>query len=149
MPAGSTSVRWIEEKRLLTTRVTGVLTKSDVQSWRDLLHMTGRRIASDTDFRMMIDIRGYEVSEQDREVHMRMREVTPLFLAGHGFTVGFFRLYDEKPPSPEASLARCIAVAHVHHDAAKMERYNELLSTPVERFFVDAEEADRWLSKAG
>ena len=144
------SVNWHPEKSLLSTRVAGVLTAEEVQAWKDQLEQTSRRIPKEQPFKMLIDIRNYEVADQDREVHQVMREVTPLFLAAHGFVVGFFKLYDVVPPIGRGKEnALCIAVAVVHHDAAKMDRYNEILSTPSERFFHAVEEAEEWLHSAG
>jgi len=145
MEPATVSVRWHPEARLLKTRVSGVLSADDVQAWKARLDEAGARIPPAQPFRMLIDIRGYQVADQARDVHQVMREVTPLFLAAHGFTVGFFSLYDEAPPLARNDVARCGAVAHVHHDVAKMDRYNELLATPHERFFTDAEEAEAWL----
>jgi hypothetical protein len=38
------------------------------------------------------------------------------------------------------------AVAHVHHDRDKMDRYNELLRTSTEQFFCDRSAAATWLA---
>ncbi len=148
METAITDVSWNEDTRILTTRVAGVLTASQVQTWKDRLYQAGRLFPKEGPFKMLIDIQGYEVADQAREVHQVMREVTPVFLASHGFNVGFFSLYEVEPPvAREEASARCIAVAHVHHDADKMERYNELLGTDSERFFCDAGDAELWLTE--
>ena len=95
---------------------------------------------------MLIDIRGYEVSEQDRELHQAQRAIIPTFLARHGFEVGFFRLFNvENTIAPDPARARCVAAAHVHHDGAKMDLYNQQIATDRERFFRDPAEAEAWL----
>jgi len=67
-------------------------------------------------------------------------------LAKHSFTVGYFKMFDvENTIPPDPSLATCIAVAHVHHDGNKMDRYNETLGRDVEQFFTDASDAHQWL----
>lgn len=143
------SVAWDNDRRILSTRLAGVLSPEDVQSWKDSLQRASRQIPKDSVFKMLIDIRGYEVADQDRQVHQVMREVTPLFLASHGFRVGFFDLYQVEPPVSRGDAnALCIAVAHVHHDCSKMERYNELLGTSKERFFCDVDDAEAWLKEA-
>ena len=145
----TTTSTWQAQTNLLSTRVAGVLTLDEVRRWKEGLEQMARRISKDETFRMLVDIRGYEVADQEREVHQAMREVVPLFLAAHGFRMGFFDLYEEEPPVGRGETsARCVAVAHVHHDAGKMERYNELLARPAERFFTDADEAERWLREA-
>ena len=130
----------------LRTRLAGTLTLADVHAWRDALHAAGRAVPAVAEFRALVDIRGYDVGAQDMAVHRVQREVVPRFLAAHGFVVGFFRLYEETPPPADPSLARCIAVAHVHHEAFKMERYDELLGSDTERFFTDPAEAEAWLA---
>lgn len=131
-------------KQTLISRVTGILAQEEVVRWRDGLYAAAAQIPPGGEFRALMDIRGYEVSEQERAVHTAMREVIPIFLAEHGFVVGFWRLYDATPP-PAVSTSRCRAVAHVHHDVEKAERYNELLSTATERFFTDRDAAQAWL----
>ena len=133
--------------RTLVTSVSGVLTLAEVAEWRDDLARTAGALPPGDEFRALIDIRGYEVADQDRAVHQVMREVVPTFLARHGFAVGFWRLYDATPPEPTGA-ARCRAVAHVHHDGDKMDRYDELLGTVTERFFRDRDAAEAWLASA-
>lgn len=134
---------------VLRTRLSGVLSAAEVGAWAADLEQAGRAIAFAHPFRMIVDIRGYEVAEQDPGVHRLQRLVIPTFLARHGFEVGYFRLFEvENSIAAEAGLARCIAVAHVHHDAGKMALYNERLATPAEAFFTDPEEAEAWIRSA-
>ena len=140
------TVTWLDDAQVLSTRVAGVLSLDDVERWRQDLQRTVRRLPREGVFRMLVDVRGYEVADQNRHVHQVMREVIPLFLAAHGFRVGFFDLYQAEPSvGRDAAEALCVAAAHVHHDQAKMERYNELLGTTSERFFSDLAEAAAWL----
>jgi hypothetical protein len=133
--------------RTLVTAVSGVVTLRDVAAWEDDLRRAADEVPEGAEFRALIDIRGYEVADQDRAVHQAMRQVMPTFLARHGFAVGFWGLYGVAPPEPSRP-ARCRAVAHVHHDGDKMDRYNELLATATERFFVDRDAASAWLAAA-
>ncbi len=126
-------------------RVSGVLTLDEVERWAAELDAQWSALRHDRPFVAVIDIRGYEVAEQDRAVHQRQRVVIPSLLARHGFEVGFFRLLEERNTIPaDPDRARPVAVAHVHHDASKMARYNELLGTENERFFTDPDEAAQW-----
>ncbi len=122
-----------------------MLSAAEVAAWRDALYGAAAAVPPGVTFRTLADIRGYEVAEQERAVHAAMREVLPAFLAAHGFAVGFWGLYGATPP-PAGPGARCRAVAHVHHDRDKMDRYNELLATDVERFFDDRAAAAAWLA---
>lgn len=139
--------RYDSNGQTLMTQVSGVMTLPEVTAWRESLYQLARDLPPSAEFRTLIDLFGYDVAEQDREAHTALRETTPIFLAVHGFAVGFWRLYELDAPVAEAS-ARCRAVAHVHHECDKMDRYNELLATPVERFFCDREAATVWLSAA-
>lgn len=141
------NVEYDPTSETLSSRVTGILSMTDVTEWRDALYRGVARRPAGTVFRALTDIRGYEVADQDRSVHAEMRQVIPVFLAEHGFAVGFWRLYEADPPAPASSI-RCRAVAHVHHDQEKADRYNELLATATERFFTDRAAAQEWLTAA-
>ncbi len=138
------SVIFHDQRNLLESSVRGVLSAPDVAEWEAALVRATAELAPTAEFRVLDDWVDYEVADQDLRVHKLMREVTPRFLASHGFAVGFWRLYDATPPAP-SRVGRCTHVAHVHHDADKMSRYNELLASPHERFFTDREAARRWL----
>ena len=142
--------RYEESSGLLRTRVHSVLSSEDVARWEEELDVATRALPASATFRMLVDIRGYEVSEQDPSVHRRQRLVVPTFLARRGMEVGFFRLFEvENTIAAEPDLARCTAVAHVHHDANKLQLYNERLRTEREAFFTDPAEAEAWLRGAG
>jgi hypothetical protein len=137
---------WDSTEQILRTRISGVLHQEQVEAWKQSLEQMSRQIPKHLNFTMLIDIQGYEVSEQDKAVHQQQRVVIPTFLARHGFEVGFFRLFEVQntiPPNP--NRARCVAVAHVHHDCNKMALYNQNLGRSSERFFCQISEAEAWL----
>jgi hypothetical protein len=129
----------------LTCALKGVLSEAEVDACSAALHAGTAELSPETEFRFFSDLYEYEVAEQDLAVHKRMREVVPVFLAEHGFALGFWRLYEATPPLP-SRMGRCTRVAHAHRDAHKMDRYNELLASPMERFFSDPVEAHAWLT---
>jgi hypothetical protein len=132
---------------LIITRLSGRQTVESIAAWERTLNAVVEMIDPATTFRALVDIRGYEVAEQDREVHMQQRVVIPMWLARHGLTVGFFGLYEiENTIVPSDQAPVCVQVAHVHHDKHKIDRYNELLASERERFFVDRDEALAWLA---
>jgi hypothetical protein len=130
---------------LLVTEVNGALTMDEVRAWRRQLDLLTSRMDQASSFAALVDLSGYEAFDQERQVHQAMREVMPHYLARHGFVVGFWGLYAASPPFQEAGPA-CRAVAHVHHDRDKMDRYNELLRTSTEQFFRDRSAAATWLA---
>jgi len=129
----------------LYSAVSGVLDCGEIAAWEAELYGAVRSLPEGTGFQMIDDLRGYEVASQALSAHKELREVTPRFLAAHGFVVGFFRLYEET--APEKSEPReCTRVVHLHHDEHKMARYREVLSSARENFFSDADAARDWLA---
>lgn len=138
---------WSQTGNTLTTRLSGPADLKHVETWRDGLYRAAAMIPEGTRFKMLIDLRGYEVDEIDQEVHKIQRMVLPTFLVEHNHRIAYFKLYPEADePAVEKRSASCIAVAHVHHDCNKMDLYNTRLSEPGERFFCAIEQAEEWIS---
>ena len=129
----------------LRTHVWGILTAEDAVAWEGALEATTDGFAPGARFQVLEDLTDYEVADQPFAVHQRLREVSPRFLARHGFAVGFWRLYEATPPAQDRP-GTIWRVAHVHHDRDKMERYTELLASATERFFHRREDAEAWLA---
>lgn len=137
---------WNPVEQILRTRISGVLRPEQVEEWERSLEQASNQIPNTVNFAMLVDIQGYEVSEQDKAVHQQQRVVIPTFLARHGFEVGFFQLFEvQNTITPDPDRACCIAVAHVHHDCNKMALYNHNLGRSTERFFCRLSEAEEWL----
>lgn len=140
---------WQESDRVLLVRLAGRLTLEQVHEWESGLLQMSRHIPVSQPIKVLIDLRGYEVSEQAIEVHKVQRLIMPALLAKHAFTVGYFKMFDAENTIPaDPALARCIAVAHVHHDENKMARYNENIGSVMEKFFTDTNAAHQWLCAA-
>lgn len=129
----------------LYTALNGTISFAEAAAWEAELYGAARAMPEGTRFQVIDDLRGYEVAEQELAVHKELREVTPRFLAAHGFVVGFFRLYEEPAP-PQSEPRDCWRVVHLHHDEYKMSRYRELLASETESFFSDVDAAREWLS---
>jgi hypothetical protein len=137
---------WSPAEQVLRTCISGILQLEHIEVWNHSLEQASRQIPNHLTFTMLVDIYDYEVSEQDKAVHMQQRVVIPTFLTRPGFEVGFFRLFDvQNTIKPDSDRARCIAVAHVHHDCDKMALYNQNLGRSTERFFCHRSEAENWL----
>lgn len=128
----------------LYSAVSGKLDCGEIAAWEAELYGAARTLEDGASFQFIDDLRGYEVADQDLTAHKELREVTPRFLAAHGFVVGFFKLYEATPPEASESR-RCTRVVHLHHDENKMARYREVLGTDLENFFSDADRARDWL----
>lgn len=59
-------------------------------------------------------------------------------------------LFEEDAKKLVLSVTRgitCIAAAHCHQDAGKIERYQSHYSRPNEHFFTDPEKAEKWITE--
>jgi hypothetical protein len=55
-------------------------------------------------------------------------------------------MFDVRNTIPiDPDRARCVAVAHVHHECEKMALYNQNLGRATERFFFHLSDAEEWL----
>ena len=141
--AGTT---WNASTGTLVTRLRGAVTLGEVRQWREGLAQTLDRLAGDTRFKLIVDVRDYE--PEDMAAHKEMRVVIPLMLAEHGFRTALLDLFE--PVDLSTRMTRgiaCVAVAHVHHDSGKMEEYDARLGRDRERFFTDYEVAVSWIER--
>jgi hypothetical protein len=137
---------WNSDEATLVTRLSGPIDLDGILNWKSGLYEAAEKIPADSRFKMLIDIRGYEVADIDREAHKVQREVIPIFLAEHDFRAGYLDLFPEVPDIDVAKRGPvCITVAHVHHDCSKMENYNSRFGRENEQFFCDVEAAEQWL----
>ncbi len=138
--------RWNGGEHVLSTRIAGRVTLAEVEAWRDGL-LAAAEEAADNDFRMLIDICGYEVADVAPEVHKVQREVIPLFLLEHGHRTRLLELFpDAVVPEVPRRGGAIVAVAHIHHDEGKMALYDQKLGAPDERFFTERASAVAWLA---
>lgn len=144
VPATTT---WDPRSFILRTRFSSPAGIADVVSWRAGLYAAAAVIRRGSSFKLLVDIRGYDVASTDPSVHKVQREVVPIFLAAHHFRTGFIDFFGVKGDvSPSKEDAICVAVAHLHHEEPKMNLYRQALGREVENFFSDLPEAESWLS---
>src|SRR5688500_17443448 len=122
MPLPITETLWNPEARLLITRLQGDVTLYDVQRWVALLASARSHIAHHSCFQLDEE---FSVSHPfNRHTHKLIRTVMPLVLAHYVYHTALFYLFDSVDvPFSINDGRRCIAVAHVHHDAVKMNEY--------------------------
>lgn len=142
IPIGST---WDAGRRVLETRLSGVVQADDVQRWKEGLVREMSRLAEGARFKLLLDLRGFEPADLD--VHKAMREVVPRLLAAHGMRPAFIDLFDERPELAinTSRGIQCVAFANVHHDGAKMRDYEQRIAKPNQRFFTSRTEAEAWI----
>lgn len=130
---------------ILETALRGTVDQAAVQAWADDLRFLVSRLPSGANFKLLLDLHGYEPA--DVAAHRAMREVVPDLLVACGLRPAFADLFPEagEVRMPAAPRVRCTAFANVHHEAAKMERYEREIARPEQRFFTDREPALQWL----
>ncbi|KAA9340173.1 hypothetical protein [Adhaeribacter soli] len=137
---------WIPEKQLVVTHLSGEAEQADIATWEASLQEALAQIPDDSTFRILVNIYGFQAA--DLEAHKTFRTIGPLTLAAYGWKVGYVNLFEEEAKSLNYSSTRgikCVAAAHCHQDATKIERYQTNFGRPNEQFFTDPEQARRWL----
>jgi hypothetical protein len=136
---------WNASAALVITRLSGRIAEEDVTFWRESLTKELARIPSGRPFKLLVDSVGYD--PVDISVHKAMRSVVPAFLADYGFRTALLELADAGGPVAlhQTRGIRCIAVAHVHHEATKMDELDRRLGKDNERFFADRPQAETWI----
>lgn len=138
---------WDPGRHILRTRFSGPAGIAQVVSWRAGLYAAAASIPRGAAFKLIVDARGYSVADIDPSVHKVQREVIPLFLATYHFRTGFIDFFGVKGEVVAAKEdARCMAVAHVHHECPKMELYRQTLGRADENFFCLIQEAESWIT---
>lgn len=130
---------------VLTTRLGGTVTTSDVTGWIGGLREAVRTVPTGGTFKLLFDLTGYESASID--AHKSMRNVIPQLLADHGLRPAYLDLFDDQPemevaPQPRV---RCTAFVNVHHNGERMQDYQLRAGKPEQRFLSDRDEAVRWI----
>ncbi len=137
---------WYPERNLLITHISGDMDKSDVEEWELSLKNGLDKIQSDGTFRILVNLHGFKAVDFD--AHKRFRAIIPSTLANYGWKVGYVDLFDEASTMTFSNTRgiKCMAAAHAHQDASKIELYEERFGKEDERFFTDPIEAENWIS---
>jgi hypothetical protein len=137
---------WFPEEKIIDTRISGPVSVQDVILWEASLHHSLALIGDNTEFRIMIDMVGFEA--RDTEAHKRFRTVMPVTLSHYGWKIGYLELFEEEARDMRCIQTRgiqCIAAAHAHHDETKMGLYERSYSHDHEHYFTNADAARTWL----
>ena len=140
-------VHWDAADGVLVSHLSATVGAAEVEHWKAELGVAVAAIPNGNTFRLLSDLPGYEPA--DLEAHKAMRTVIPRLLTEHGFRTGLVDMVGaEEPAVTTTRRVRCVAVAHVHHDAGKMALYQELVGGATERFFTDPAVALAWVRGA-
>lgn len=137
---------WFADQQLIITQISGEVAKQDVFHWEQTLYAALDRVADSGAFKIFVNLHGFNAVDLD--VHKYFRSIIPLTLARYGWKVGYVAMFPEEAEKMVITRNRniqCIAAAHCHQDATKMEKYESLYSSQNEHFFTDAGVAEAWI----
>lgn len=136
---------WEPVSRLIVTQISGDMEKEDVIRWEESLYRALDQIEAGGTFKIFVNLHGFTAANLD--AHKYFRNIVPLTLADYGWKVGYVAMFEEASRLVLGSKRdiRCLAAAHCHHDASKIEKYESLYSGPDERFFTDPGRAEAWI----
>ncbi len=137
---------WYADQQLIITKISGDVEEKDVLLWEQTLHAALDRVADSGVFKIFVNMHGFNATDLD--VHKYFRNIVPLTLARYGWKVGYVAMFPEEAEKMVVTRNRniqCIAAAHCHQDATKMEKYESLYSSEKEHFFTDAGVAVAWI----
>lgn len=143
---GQFGTSWLPETKTIDTRISGNVNTQEVILWEQSLHRSLADIPSSGEFKIMVDLFGFQAV--NFEAHKRFRGIIPITLSQYGWKVGYVDLFsDEAETIPYSNTRgiRCIGAAHAHQDETKIGLYQRSYSRPDEQYFTDPAEARNWL----
>ncbi|HEY9741194.1 MAG TPA: hypothetical protein V6C90_11960 [Coleofasciculaceae cyanobacterium] len=139
---------WDASSKLLVTHLIGNVSVDDVRLWKESLNRELDRIFDNTNFKLIVNLYGYE--PLSIFVHKEMRSIIPLMLAGYALRSALLDWFAPVDlPIVKTRGISCIAVAHIHHDLHKMHGYDKKLGRANQRFFTDYTKAAEWIYAIG
>ena len=140
------SSKWIPEKHLLHTRLSGDATQEDIGLWEASLQEALSGLKENSSFKILVDLHGFKAVDVD--THKKYREIIPLTLAHYGWRIGYLDMFEEANNLILHHLRgiHCVGAAHVHQDATKIEKYQSLYGRKNEKYFTDPEKAYQWIA---
>lgn len=137
---------YLAEERLLITQLGGRVTVPEVEKWHNGFNQALAQLEAGQQFKLLVNLTDYD--PVDIPTHKAMRDIIPLKLAQYEFRTALLNLFEnvDLPLSSTDSIT-CQAVAHVHHDADKMNEYRDRLGRANEQFFTDVELATKWIKE--
>lgn len=136
---------WYPGKKLIITHISGDVDKSDAEEWEQSLKDALNKIDNDDTFKIFVNLHGFKAVDLD--AHKRFRGIVPSALANYGWKVGYVNLFEESSSITLSNIRgiKCIAAAHAHQDASKIDQYEARFGKSNERFFTDPLEAEKWI----
>ena len=142
-----TQTHWYPDKKLIATHISGEVDVADIQTWEQSLKQALTQVEENSTFKIFVNLYGFKAV--NIEAHKKFRSIIPSTLANYGWRVGYLDLFEE---AAGLSLTNtrgiaCVAAAHAHQDASKIEAYEMRFGKTTEHFFTDPAKAEEWILK--
>ncbi|QHV93659.1 hypothetical protein [Spirosoma endbachense] len=136
---------WYPGKKLIITQLSGDIKEADVVLWEKSLQDTLAQIGDHGSFKIFINLHGFTAT--DFATHKQFRGIIPETLARYGWKVGYVDLFVEaaKMRYTNTRGITCVAAAHTHQDALKIDAYEQRFGRENEHFFTDPQKAYEWI----
>ncbi|TGK82240.1 hypothetical protein EHQ24_13320 [Leptospira noumeaensis] len=137
--------RWDDKKNLITTRLSGLITETEVSQWKDGLEKTFTELPQGTKFKIFVNLHGF--SPASMSAHKMYREIIPLLLSKYNWRIGYLDLFEEAKDLKLTSEngTECLAAVHCHHDSYKINEYEKKFGKDSEHFWDDPERSATWI----
>ncbi|MCF0069600.1 hypothetical protein LZD49_03900 [Dyadobacter sp. CY261] len=137
---------WRPADQLIVSQISGDLEMQDVIRWEKTLHDALDKVSDSGTFKIFVNLYGFTAA--NLETHKYFRNIIPLTLAEYGWKVGYVNMFPEEAEKLTVTRKRgvqCIAAAHCHQDAGKIEKYEQLYSSENEHFYTNPDLAFDWI----
>ncbi|PJZ46380.1 hypothetical protein [Leptospira brenneri] len=136
---------WDESNHLVTTRITGAVTETEILSWKQGLENTFANLPSGTKFKIFVNLHG--LNPASVSAHKSYRDIIPLLLSKHNWRVGYLDLFEEANNLKLTSEngVECVAAVHCHHDSYKITEYERKFGKESEHFYDDPQSSEIWI----
>ncbi|MCG6143586.1 hypothetical protein [Leptospira bandrabouensis] len=137
--------KWEKETALITTRISGAVTETEVTKWKQGLEKTFEEIPKGTKFKIFVNF--YGLNPATVSAHKSYRDTIPLLLSKYNWRIGYLDLFEEAKDLKLTSEngTECIAAVHCHHDSYKINEYERRFGKETEHFFDDPEKSESWI----
>lgn len=137
--------QWERQTNLITTRLSGAVTETDVSEWKESLDKTFADLPPGTKFKIFVNLHG--LNPASVSAHKSYRDIIPLLLSRYNWRIGYLDLFEEAKELKLTSEneSECLAAVHCHHDSYKINEYESRFGKDSEHFFDDPEKSESWI----
>ncbi|PSR55001.1 hypothetical protein AHMF7605_16560 [Adhaeribacter arboris] len=140
-----TRTDWYPSQKLIITQLSGNVDSAAINGWEQSLHKSLNLVEDQGTFKILVNLFGFKA--MDFAAHKKFRTVIPETLASYGWRTGYLNLFEEAADLKLTNKRgiQCVAAAHVHQDATKIQKYEILFGKEDEHFFTNPEVTENWI----